>query len=216
MGLFQGQATIHVIWRAAIDGLVCYGPDREGAETFVALDRWLAPGSQTPPDDPAVELARRYLAAYGPATREDFLAWCGLPRVVVGRAWAAIRDELVEVETPYGQMWLLAGQLSRPTDMDVVRLLPSFDSVWLGYRDHAPLIDPPLVKRVFPGGGIIRPLVFAAGQLIGTWSRRATRRGIDVSVDLFQAVDDDRLEAAVKDFGAFVRQPARLVKRTQT
>ena len=25
-----GQATIHILWRAALDGLVCYGPDRHG------------------------------------------------------------------------------------------------------------------------------------------------------------------------------------------
>jgi hypothetical protein len=208
----EGQATIHVIWRAAIEGLVCYGPDREGAETFVALDRWLAPGSQTPPDDPAVDLARRYLAAYGPATREDLLAWCGLPRGVVERAWSALSEELSTEDTPFGKMCLLRGAVG--TNIDVVRLLPAFDSIWLGYRDHTPLLDVPFVKRVFPGGGVIRPLVFAAGRIVGTWSRRATRRGFDVSVDLFQPLQDASLEEAVNDFGRFTQQPARLVKRT--
>jgi hypothetical protein len=211
----EGQATIHVIWRAAIDGLVCYGPDRDGVETFVSLDRWIQPGACRKPAHPALELAQRYLAAYGPASREDFLAWSGLPRSVVDRAWSALSEDLSTEDTPFGQMRLLRADTAG-TDIQVPRLLPAFDGVWLGYRDHTLLIDAPYVKRVFPGGGVIRPLVFAAGRIVGTWSRKAARRGVEVSADLFQPVGDAGLEAAVNDFAAFVQQPARLVKRTLT
>ena len=81
-----GQATIHVVWRAGIDGLVCYGPDRDGDETFVLLDDWIKQ-PPTPPEKPVVELVRRYLLAYAPATRDDFVAWSGLSRKAVNPGW---------------------------------------------------------------------------------------------------------------------------------
>jgi hypothetical protein len=202
----EGQATIHIIWRAAIDGLVCYGPDRDGAETFVSLESWIHSAACNRPAEPVSELLRRYLAAYGPATRDDFGAWSGLPRSAIDRAWSTLGD----------QPSLPASQPRRPSDISVVRLLPAFDSVWVGYRDHSAFIDPQFIQRVFPGGGVIRPLVFAGGRIVGTWSRRATRRGVDLSADLFQPVGDAGLEAAVNDFAAFTQQRARLVKRTLT
>ena len=66
-----GQATIHIIWRAALDGLVCYGPDRHGEATFVLLDEWVPPAPKRDRDDALAELARRYLRAYGPAQPAD-------------------------------------------------------------------------------------------------------------------------------------------------
>src|SRR5262249_51977083 len=81
----EGQATIHVIWRAAVDGLVCYGPDPAGEATFVLLEDWVAPASA--PAELLGDLVRRYQAAYGPADVEDFMAWSGLGRRLVDRAW---------------------------------------------------------------------------------------------------------------------------------
>ena len=203
----EGQATIHVIWRAAIDGLVCYGPDHNGDETFVALDAWVPVQKRTRPSDPVLELARRYLAAYGPSTQEDFSAWSGLPGRDVSDAWGALRVEATTVNTPYGEM-LLSRQHARPAEANspratagTVRLLPSFDGLWVAYRDHAVVVEPEYQRRVFPGGGIIRPLVFANNHIVGTWTRRATRQRIVVSVNLFEPVDQDALAAAVADYG---------------
>jgi DNA glycosylase AlkZ-like len=125
----EGQATIHLIWRAAIDGLVCYGPEHVGDETFVALDDWLPQNKRIRPADPVLELARRYLAAYGPATREDFVVWSGLARRDVSRAWSALRTESTPVSTPYGEM-LFSRQHATPAPA-VARLLPSFDGLWV-------------------------------------------------------------------------------------
>ena len=207
----EGQATIHLIWRAAIDGLVCYGPDHEGQETFVALADWLAAHKHKTPPDPVLELARRYLAAYGPATLEDFSVWSGLPSGDAGPAWHALRTEAASVSTPYGEMLLSAREAERGDH--AVRLLPSFDAVWLAYRDHNVFVGREYHRRVFPGGGIIRPLLFAQARIVGCWMRRAARQRIDVSVDLFEPLDQDALGAAVLDYGRIAGRTAGLVAR---
>jgi DNA glycosylase AlkZ-like len=208
---WEGQATIHVIWRAAIDGLVCYGPDRDGLETFVALEACVPGRIGTTPSDPVLELARRYLATYGPATHNDFVAWSGLSSVDVRRAWSALRAEAVRVNTPYGEM-LLSELHAGPGDA-VVRLLPGFDGLWLAYRDHDVFLRRAYHRRVFPGGGIIRPVLLADDHIIGSWTRRATRQRLDVSIDLFEAFDQAALETAVLDYGRIAGRSARLVER---
>ena len=188
----EGQATIHVIWRAAIAGFVCCGPDRGSESTFVLLDEWV--GQTCRPADPLGELVMRYRAAYGPAAQKDFAAWSGLPRKAIDRAWTDV------------------GKAEKPPRLDrTVRLLPAYDSVWVGYRDHSLLVADEFAKRVFPGGGLIRPIVFTGGRAVGTWSRRTTRRGIDISVDLFETLDEHALSRAVIELGRFLQAPARLV-----
>ncbi len=205
-----GQATIHVIWRAAMDGLLCYGPHHEGQETFVALADQVPAHKRTTPPDPVLELARRYLVAYGPATLGDFSAWSGLPSGDARRAWDALRTEATSVSTPYGEM-LLSARQAAPGDA-AVRLLPGFDAIWVAYRDHDVFVGREYHRRVFPGGGIIRPLVFAEGRIVGTWTRRATRERIGVSVDLFEPLDQDPLAAAVLDYGRIAGRKAGLMR----
>jgi hypothetical protein len=203
----EGQATIHLIWRAAVDGLVCYGPDQLGQETFVALDDWVASTlRRTTPPDPALELARRYLAAYGPATAADFGAWSGLPSRDAHRAWTALGSEANSVRTAYGEM-LLSREHAAPGE-GVVRLLPGFDAIWIAYRDHEVFLGPEHQRRVFPGGGIIRPLVLADSRIIGTWTRRTATRRVGISVDLFEALDDNALQSAVAEYGRIAGQQA--------
>jgi len=91
------------------------------------------------------------------------------------------------VSTPYGEM-LLSGQHAWPDDV-VVRLLPGFDGVWVGYSDHDVFLGREYHRRVFPGGGTIRPLVFADSHIVGSWTRRAARQCIDVLADLFEPLD---------------------------
>jgi hypothetical protein len=211
----RGQATIHVIWRAAIDGQVCCGPDQagDGESTFVLLEDWAPVGFA--PSDPVDALARRYRAAYGPATVEDFAAWSGLGRGLIGRAWTdAARDDDASPPRVVGQSVpgrASGGEPASPVDRRV-RLLPAFDAVWLAYRDHAALLAPEFQKRVFPGGGVLRPIVFKDGHAVGTWTRRrrTTRRGVDVGVDLFERVPQAELEAAVAELGRFLGTPASL------
>ena len=62
-----GQAAPHLIAYAALAGKVCQGPDRGREPTYVRLEDWLTPPKAVSRETALGELARRYLAAYGPA-----------------------------------------------------------------------------------------------------------------------------------------------------
>src|ERR1700730_19355108 len=74
------QAPIHLIGLAALEGILCLGPDREdGESTYALLDDWIAQDRLPSLEAAMSELARRNVAAFWPATVQDLSAWSGLP-----------------------------------------------------------------------------------------------------------------------------------------
>src|SRR5215213_1831950 len=60
---------------AAYRGMLCSGPNRGRNVTFVRPDQWVTGWREIASDEALAEIARRYLAAYGPATHVDFAQW---------------------------------------------------------------------------------------------------------------------------------------------
>src|SRR5581483_3972272 len=157
------QVNAHALVHASSIGLVCRGPARGRTATFVLLDDWL-PDSPAGPsgDDALAELARRYFAAFSPATVADFVTWSGLAG---RRAIELIRDELTPVDVDGASGYRL-GEVAPARG---VRLLPAFDNYLIGYRDRGALLAPELHGEVYQGGWIL-PTVLRDGRVIGTWS----------------------------------------------
>jgi hypothetical protein len=140
-----GQAIVHLLARAAMQGRVALTPDR----IFVALEL-PKPGDR---DAALDELARRYYAAHAGATADDLAYWSGLPA----------RDTRPRGEGE-GEGEIEDGPVPRV-------LLPAFDELLLGWRDRSPTVPAEHAKAVHPGGGILRPIVLEDGVAIGTWTR---------------------------------------------
>ncbi|MDP9850011.1 winged helix DNA-binding domain-containing protein [Streptosporangium lutulentum] len=177
----SGQAPFHLIRRAALRGRICHGPAREDEATFVTLDDWVPAGDPGRPAQEAVaELARRYLAAYAPASAEDFASWSGLPVPLARNGWRALKD-VVTVEIEGGAYALPPARLAEPAREEApdVRLLPSYDNYLVGYRTRALSVPASHERRVWPGGGQIRPTVLAEGRAVATWTRR--RSAVEVT-----------------------------------
>ncbi len=155
-----GQAEAYLVATAAMHGLI----HRRG-EVYEPL----APGGDLPAD-PLAELAKRYLAGHAPAGPEDFAAWSGLPLTEARKAFAGL-------ETP--------SIVDRP--VPGARLLGHFDPILLGYRDRSFILDPKHAKQIQRGGGFLRPLVVADGEVKGTWSRETKGDHLTVTVEPFGA-----------------------------
>ncbi len=162
----SGQAAIHVIARAAMEGVLCVLP----GERYVLLDDWIGSGADAGPGPG--ELARRYLAAFGPASVADFTSWSGLGPPAARQEWSALEDEAVEVSPG---RWLLAADFDQAAAAarrpGPTRLLGAFDSLLLAYADRRLHLSPDQARLVNPGGGILKPLVIVDGEVVGTWTR---------------------------------------------
>lgn len=208
----EGQAIAHLVRRAALEGLICFGPDSDGKATYVLLDDWLAMPLVKMEDQAAkARLAQRYLAAYGPAGPEDYASWSGLGVGEARTAFEMIADQLIEVEFDDLSFYLLkdrAGELDEPDAGGLsVRLLPAYDSYLLGYRDRALILDDMHARRVHPGGGLIRPALLVDGQVAGTWQLRKGRQAVTISVEPFEELSHEaarKLEREVADLGRYL------------
>lgn len=213
----EGQAAPHLLSYAALEAVVCCGPEHGGNATYVLLDDWIGTGRALPREAALAELARRYLAAYAPATPADLAAWSGLPSAEVRAAWASVADELLEMEVAGRPAWLPkahAGWLDYPNaDAPAVRLLPSFDTYLLGYRGRDLVVAPPFADGINPGGGLVHPTLLVDGRVLGTWRWNRRRDGAGLIVEPFEHLPTNvhpDLEAEAADLGRFLGIQATL------
>jgi winged helix DNA-binding protein len=196
----RSQGPIHLIALAAMRGVLVYGPEREGEETFVLLEDWIGAHRPVSPEKSASELARRYLLAHAPADVADFAAWSGLPMGTARDAAAA------EAPLPPPSPLEGKGEFS-------VRLLPAFDEYLLGYASRAFAFSPDLERRLQRGGGWIHPAVIAGGRGIGSWRGERSGRRLDVTVEALEPITAafrSGIETEVSDLGRYLGLPARL------
>jgi Winged helix DNA-binding domain len=140
---------------------------------------WTVPPPAVDPRDARLELARRYLHIYGPATPEAFARWAGLrPRHGVA-AFEALGGSLTPVQTPVGDAWILGRDepafRALPGPPAPARLLPSGDAYLLLQGADRELLVPDSDRRralwtprVWPGGLLVD------GEIVGTWRRAGT------------------------------------------
>jgi hypothetical protein len=209
----SGQAPAHLVAYAATSGVICRGPDLDRDEPgYVLLDSWTpAPGAPADPEADAAELARRYLAGYGPASPADFAAWSGLPGGVARRAFAALGSSLTSVGA---DLFAAAGTAPPPpSSRPVVRLLPAYDTYLLGYRRREPALDARYARRIQAGGGVIHPTVVVDGRVAGRWRLERTRTGRTVHIEQFGAPPAwlaEELAEEAADLGRFLGEPVTL------
>lgn len=182
---------------------------RYGTTTGTIVVRWEGSGRPTvtsveapeaDEEEARLELARRFLHTFGPATVDDFSHWAGVKPAEARITFDALATEIVTVETPIGDaLALTADEASLVTTGDPiegVRLLPSGDALYLLWGSQRDLFVTDDVRRtelwtsrVWPGALLID------GQIAGTWSRRGTRVNVDpwraLSQDERTAVDDE-------------------------
>lgn len=206
----------HPHWRLAVDeavarGALCFGAPRGNRVTFVRTDEWLpnsAPGQVWTAEDgtrygdvPAVlvEIARRYLGAYGPATHQEFGQWFTLPDGQARRVYAALEDEIVPVAVAGHRSWALRDSDPESWEpvTDCVRLLGYFDCFAVGCHPRDEFAPPEAATRAAPHGrgfgrGSARrflcgplPVLLVDGLVRGVWTYRRHDQIEHVRVEVF-------------------------------
>jgi winged helix DNA-binding protein len=137
---------------------------------------WTVPPPGLDPSEARLELARRYLRVFGPATPGAFAGWAGIAARGGVAAFDALRRSLTPVRTPVGDAWILTPDeamfRAAPGPTASARLLPSGDAYFLLQRDDRELLVPDADRRlalwtprVWPG------VVLVKGEVVGTWRR---------------------------------------------
>jgi hypothetical protein len=182
-----------------------------GQYRWAAADAWVPGGlgAPLPRREAAAGLARAYLRAFGPATREDLRWWAGW---TVATTKAALLD-VGAVETTAGLV--LPEDLESPEPVPSVALLPGLDPTTMGWKQREHVLAPELVPHLFDRNGNGGPTVWVDGAVVGGWVQRkdgtvAVKLLTDVGSEAAQQVDAaaHRLEALLGDVRFTVRFPA--------
>lgn len=137
---------------------------------------WTVPRPKVDPRDARLELARRYLHIFGPATGEAFARWAGIGARRGVAAFDALRRRLIPVRSPVGDSWILASDepTFRASQVPAAsaRLLPSGDAYFLLQgRDRALLVPDASRRRALWTPRVWPGAVLVDGEIVGTWRR---------------------------------------------
>ena len=159
----EGQVFIHLMFMAAVRGILVRGPMDGKQHAYVLVRDWL--GEQGPVDreQALAELARRYLAGHGPADDRDLARWAGLPLRDSRAGLAAIASELRERED--GLVELKKSPPAQP--LPPPRLLGAFDPVLLGWTSRDDVVGPHKVLVTI--NGIFHPFAMVDGRAVARW-----------------------------------------------
>ena len=183
---------------AARNGELCFGPNRGTSVTFVSPKKWLKEWRDVDPEAAIVEAARRYLRAYGPATKSDFARWWGAWPGVGNAAWSGMAGQLAHVSVEGMRMDLMATDVKAIGQAKIdqpVQLLPNFDPYILGHatRDH--LFERAHSPKVSRTAGWISAVVLVDGSVAGTWTYTLAGKTFRVTVEPFGKLTSAVLKA---------------------
>jgi hypothetical protein len=187
--LTQSWGTI--LKPAAFAGRLCFGPSLGQRVQFTRPDTWLAttPAAHDP-NAATADIARRFLAAYGPATYHDLARWWSGGGVATARQWiASLGDEVSRVELDGTPAWMLTAHLREARQLRPqrsVRLLPAFDQYVIAASHHAEhLLPGKLRHRVYRQQGWISPVLLVNGRMEGVWRHQIKGSRVEVAVEPF-------------------------------
>jgi hypothetical protein len=117
------------------------------------------------------ELVRRYLAAFGPATRADIADWSGL-RVTDFAAALDALEPLRRFRDENGRELLDVQRAPLPaaTTPAPVRFLPKWDNTLLAHADRRRVLPEELRKTVIAKNGDVTQTFLVDGIVAGSWS----------------------------------------------
>lgn len=146
---------------------------------------WLIPVE--PPDmDPEyarLELGRRFLHWFGPATKKQFAWWAGVDKEDADATWTALGNELIDIDLGGEPRVLIrddADSLAGAEQVEGVRLIPHGDP-YIKIDDAMVVPNQRRRLEIFPRSGTktrfwpVAGALLVNGDVVGSWARQERR-----------------------------------------
>lgn len=133
-----------------------------------------------------LELLRRYLAHFGPATIKDAAYFFGTTQAAI----KPLLQKLPVTETAIeGRTFYLPDRAAPSAQMPACLFLSGFDQLMLGYEKKQSLFLPQEhVGEIFTRAGIVRPAILVHGVVRGWWKRSQNKLTIALWEDADRAL----------------------------
>lgn len=181
----KGIRGSHLLYQAALTGLICQGPMKDKQESFVLFGEWIPKRKDQNREEALGMLAKRYFTGHGPATIQDFIWWTGLALNEAKKGLAAVQSDLSKVRINNQDYWSSSFEFEKDILNRRIYLLPGFDEFLLGYEDRSFCIPVQFKSRVASNNGLFYPIILLDGQVIGTWKRILKKGASSIETNLF-------------------------------
>jgi hypothetical protein len=191
-----GEAMLHswggLLKPASYRGVLCFAPNDGQRVRFTNPRSWLSlDGSAPEPEDALREVARRFVATYGPVPLDEIARWWSEGAAAgARRLMHSLGDEVVEVDIEGMPAWASAEAVGRIVGHESprsVRLLPGFDQYVIGSTKHsARLMPDDHRERVHRQAGWVSPVLTVDGMLEGVWSSARSGSRVLVTIEPFR------------------------------
>jgi len=202
-----GQRGLHILWRLAQDGVICFGAREGKQQTIALLDEWAPKAKRMGRDEALAELAKRYFTSHGPATLQDFTWWSGLTTADATSGLEMVKQSLAQ-ETINGQTyWLAEAPPATKDSSPTTHLLPAYDEYTVAYKDRSAALNPKYAKLPNYGHGIFNPTIVVDGQVVGTWKRTLKKDTLVIAPSPFTKLNRAETRAiaeAASRYGKFL------------
>jgi len=174
---------------AAFRSQLCFAPSVGQKVRFTRPDTWLTMIRDVDAAGADREVTERFLAAYGPVTREVYAQWLGVPASRAGKLIRGLGDEVSAVRVEDADAWVLARDLdallaAKPVKR--VNLLPAFDQyVLAASRNAAHLLPGPFRERIYRPQGWLTPVLLVNGRMDGVWKHERKGNRLLVRIEPF-------------------------------
>jgi hypothetical protein len=214
----DGQRLPHLIAAAEHANVITSGPIKGKQFTYALLSERAPKARSLDREEALEELTVRYFRSHGPAQLKDFGWWSGLTMQDMRKGIHLARKALERHEVAQREYW--SGSEGSGRIGLVTHLLPNFDEFTVAYRDRSALIDPALpfnpkqfayYRDATPMGGILSNVVTVGGIVRGSWSRKLTAKGVEVTIRPlapFSAAEAQAVRRAAAAYGRFLGVPA--------
>ena len=205
----ETTVAARVAWRhfAAFVPLVHVPHDGEGygRSKYALASEWLGVDDEDAGPDEAqarAHVARRYLAAFGPASIADLAAYVGRGKGGLGvwrQAVEALGDDVLELRGDDGRSLLDLVDAPRPEPDAPAppRLLARWDSALLSHepKHRGRIIADPHRQSVFSKNADVRPSFLVDGMVAGTWELTRPDASVTVTLRPFEPLPARTAEA---------------------
>jgi winged helix DNA-binding protein len=153
--------------------------ERRRADIYAAAEDWLGPAEMTV-EESREHLVRRYLGAFGPASRADVADWTGLPPRDADEALARLRLRRFRSEAGEELVDLPRAPLPDPETPAPVRFLPTWDATLLVHARRAGILAEEHRPRIFSARNPHSVRTFLVdGAVAGIWRPESGRVALE-------------------------------------
>jgi hypothetical protein len=205
----DGLRLSHLLQRASLEQIICFGSKRGNQFTFTLLDSFVPDVNPLERENALAEFTRRYFLSRGPATFQDFVWWSGL----------SVRDARTGIE--YATQWLIKENINGNTywlnkdkpnfrvSKNSTCLLAAFDEYLISYKNRSSCLDYKFAGHVFTKNGIFNPIILENGCVVGTWKPVIAKNKIVIKTHIFNSLNKNQnhfIDNESKKYAAFINK----------